>query len=493
MRNKLILLILCLLISVPCYATDYYVDTATGDNGDSGLTSELAWATLTYACANVPSGSHTVHVEAGTYNERITESTSGSGVGSEIWYKGENGWVKIYGMTVSGNYIKVTDFWAEDDDKMAPCTWATADWGYEITGDYIVLQDCYSTLNGYAGMQITGSHVTITGHESYQDGGTGINIVGTNVTVEESKIWDVRNNYCGDDGDGIKIITNSASNSGIIIRHNQIISALYSDLTGGPHCDAIQFANTNDTGDAIIDGNWIDYTGCGNYSGQAYSKFLEAEKVPRLTVINNVVQAYEGIGSWDPQTTNDGWVVYNNVFVHDSTGLGQDASCDGNGTAIVVGNGSDDWKIKNNIFVDWPANHLSVGSGNTYDFDYNCYYDSDLGDPNCTGSYCENTNDLYATDPKFTDYLGDDFTLASDSTLIGAGVDLGNGLLYGLDPTSTWPDNVKEVNQDDYGDWEIGAYAYIEAAELGGPGTIAGGGSGSIAGGGSGSTIGTAP
>ena len=108
---------------------------------------------------------------------------------------------------------------------------------------------------------------------------------------------------------------------------------------------------------------------------------------------------------------------------------------------------------------------------------------------NTSGGNCSN----YGSLPLLTNPGGGDFTLQSGSPLIGAGSDLGNGLQYGLDPTSSWPDNVKPVNQDDYEDWEIGAFVYIEAAELGGPGTITGGGSGSIAGGGSGSIIGTTP
>jgi len=53
------------------------------------------------------------------------------------------------------------------------------------------------------------------------------------------------------------------------------------------------------------------------------------------------------------------------------------------------------------------------------------------------------------------------YTLNAGSPAVDNGSDLGDGLYYGLDPSSSWPDSVTEVDQDDYGvGWEIGAYIY---------------------------------
>ena len=52
------------------FATDYYVDD-DGDNGNGGTSAVDAWKTITYALTgdNIPAGTHTLHVAAGTYDE----------------------------------------------------------------------------------------------------------------------------------------------------------------------------------------------------------------------------------------------------------------------------------------------------------------------------------------------------------------------------------------------------------------------------------------
>lgn len=128
------------------------------------------------------------------------------------------------------------------------------------------------------------------------------------------------------------------------------------------------------------------------------------------------------------------------------------------------------WTFKNNIFSEgttylFDANLVTGGlvtesnlyfengeSGNVVRYDGTSYtLTTACNTFETTG--CENTDPLFTT-------AGSVFTLQSGSPCIGDGTDLGNGLLYGLDPTSTWPNNVKPVNQDDYGDWEIGAFIY---------------------------------
>ena len=160
--------------------------------------------------------------------------------------------------------------------------------------------------------------------------------------------------------------------------------------------------------------------------------------------------------------------------------------------------------IKNNLImnVDGPGAGKAIWAYGTSDEDV----DSPVVQFNLFDSCDDDINLDGATTPTISDNItgasgitasgdkpGPYYTLAVGSSAIGAGADLGNSLLYGLDPTSTWTDNVKPLDQDDYGDWEIGSYVYIEAGPSGGPGTIAGGGSGTIAGGGTGTIEGTEP
>lgn len=66
------------------------------------------------------------------------------------------------------------------------------------------------------------------------------------------------------------------------------------------------------------------------------------------------------------------------------------------------------------------------------------------------------------TNPEFVDPSSGDFTLQSSSPAINAGTYLGNEYKMALDPESSWPDDVKTIDQDSQGDgWEIGAFVYL--------------------------------
>jgi hypothetical protein len=62
--------------------------------------------------------------------------------------------------------------------------------------------------------------------------------------------------------------------------------------------------------------------------------------------------------------------------------------------------------------------------------------------------------------------LLDSYALSSGSACINTGADLGS--YDGLNPNSSWPDNVNTQPQDDWGDWEIGAFLYIISATTSG-------------------------
>src|SRR5579871_382504 len=118
MRIIGIAIIAILVATAPAYATNYYVDnTATGANdgntglaptgpgGGSGATGP--WQHLS-KCASTLVAGDTCNVVNGSYNERVTQSTSGSS-GSRITYSASAG-VRARGFTVSGNYITVQGF-----------------------------------------------------------------------------------------------------------------------------------------------------------------------------------------------------------------------------------------------------------------------------------------------------------------------------------------------------------------------------------------------
>ena len=77
---KRLIIIPLLFLFLTLGATDYYVATSANGGSDSntGLTGS-PWLTLSYACGQVASGSHTIHVGAGTFTE-TTQSVLAVGV-----------------------------------------------------------------------------------------------------------------------------------------------------------------------------------------------------------------------------------------------------------------------------------------------------------------------------------------------------------------------------------------------------------------------------
>jgi len=71
------------------------------------------------------------------------------------------------------------------------------------------------------------------------------------------------------------------------------------------------------------------------------------------------------------------------------------------------------------------------------------------------------------TNPLFINPATGDFTLHPTSLAIDKGTNLGSPYNLGLNPTSTWPNNVSTLDQNSYGSgWEIGAFVYTGIASL---------------------------
>lgn len=151
MRILAIVLFLTCQISTT-HATDYYVATAAGggSNSNTGL-SGSPWLTLAHATANVPAGSHTIHMAAGTYTESV-QSVLAVGV-------------NIEGPDSSTCVINST-----------------------VTGDYTALIRLYSATQGTAGNQhISGIKFTGSGRTTW----VGVQVMGrSNVSIYNCAFWD---------------------------------------------------------------------------------------------------------------------------------------------------------------------------------------------------------------------------------------------------------------------------------------------------------------
>jgi len=79
-------LICVYLAAIPAWAVTYYVDAATGDDGDSGQTEQLAWATIGKAFDTVAAGNK-VYVKGGT---SYTTQHGSTGAVGEIQTAGDH-------------------------------------------------------------------------------------------------------------------------------------------------------------------------------------------------------------------------------------------------------------------------------------------------------------------------------------------------------------------------------------------------------------------
>jgi len=146
--------------------------------------------------------------------------------------------------------------------------------------------------------------------------------------------------------------------------------------------------------------------------------------------------------------------VTNNIFMN----CGEDSYDGDDNYAVEIAAGAGGNIYRNNLFYK---------SGVT---DFVRYRGADL---TVTEFNAENGNNgdtvsgNITGDPLFTNPASEDFTLQGSSPAINVGIDLGDDYTDALNPSSSWPDNVATLDQDDYGaGWEIGAYVFAEARGL---------------------------
>ncbi len=192
------------------------------------------------------------------------------------------------------------------------------------------------------------------------------------------------------------------------------------------------------------------------------------------TIINNT---YFNCGGGDSASDKrivsigDAQTAKNNVFIAANTtanltGVGLPSSCTGT------------MSVENNYYgmVDYSQRDATVIGGT----------------PTCSGTAADvrlgDDDPVNGGNPKFvapyTDCVNNvcDFSLQSDSPLIGQGADL----------SGSWAsaDDYSGTSRPQGAAWDIGAYEYEASVTPGGPSSITGGGSGSAVGGGSGSISG---
>jgi parallel beta-helix repeat protein len=429
---KKLVLIWLLLFPHLVNATDYYVDGesigGTCHDYNSGTSLSSPFCTIDEGVDHAYAGD-TVYVRAHTYTEYVTATHNGSS-GNEITIKNYGSESPIingsgngnnWGIQITGDYI----IWDGISIRDNPAG------GIDLRGDHglvknLYVEDCGNSYRDTGFRIYTGDYNTVQNVEVYGSGWNGINVVAANYTVIE---------YCSShDNDhhmGINLFPVEPSTA---LEHGNVVRycLLYDNAGSGIYMryqDGFEYY-----------GNVI----YGNNSGG----------------IKLTYEADLGTGSGISYYNGNG-VIYNNTVVN-------------NGDDGIKNQSSRYTDIYNNIVSNNDEHEIYIYSvaQTGADLDYNLLYDSSSfscqwgGTTSTSLSSWQSTTSMEANsirdNPDFTNPNGHNYTITSVSPARDTGYNLGSSYDDGLDPGSTWPDDVSLLDRDNQGDgWDIGAYEYV--------------------------------
>ena len=418
-KNKIQIAILfslfILALTAHALAATYYVST-TGNDSNPGTHSQ-PWRTIQKA-ANTLAAGDTVTVNAGTYNERINVSGSGTSESSRITFNA-SGTVNTYGFYVTGNYVTIEGFTA----TAQVCSWNQDAIGIYVAGNSCVIENNYAYYSPRGGIKLdpASANCAVRNNRAHRNGMVGIEIHGTTHLIENNNIWGsiVRHTPTGgcpgNDADGIRFW-----GSGHTIRGNYIhdISLNDPENTGytfpaGPHIDCFQtWMGGGQTASNIV----FERNKCENNNLMMYAGMIEGSSY--LTFKNNIFIGYAGLNVNPSMGANDHLIFVNN-------------DCIGNISILNCNIGSTCWPsgialqdapysiVKNNIFYDfrYEAYSITGSSATGLDAGYNLAYRTDGKTP--TGT--PRSHDLWGVDPEFVYPSGQDYHLQSTSPCIDKG------------------------------------------------------------------------
>ena len=304
-------------------------------------------------------------------------------------------------------------------------------YGFEAyDGDNWIIEDCIADNSADDNFIFTGDNGVIRRCESYSASDNAIYLTGDDGSAADN--WTVEYCYLHDNtSSGVQVNSESVTelNTSIVVRYNWI-------------------ENNDNTGINEL----------GSQGAHYYGNVIIGDNPSAAGIYID----HDGLG-----TIPDSIEVYNNTFYGDfNYGINIDSNTSGH-------------IIKNNIFYVTSGYLIYISSGSSGSFSYNLYYR--------TGGYTNawsvpgSTPDslvqweatAYAADEESGDPLfttnGTDFTLGIGSPAISAGDDLGDSLLYGIDPNDNLVGNfgvssdVTPIDFDLWGianSWEMGAYGY---------------------------------
>jgi len=388
------LLLILLILAIPLYATDYYVDVTTGNDGDSGLTEELAWKTMgkveAYDNATGFNPGDNIYFKAGeTWSganaTTITFETSGTS-GNPITYgkygEGADPIIQINsGQAFLGrddSYITIQDLEIDGiDDSFTPIQF-----GNELCTN-IIIQRCV-IYDGNSGIALHMVNIALVDDCTvYNCSNTGILMQGSaanrvsNVTVSNCTVHDIAQN------DGIVIHHDGGYNTAgtnFYFNNNLVYSTGEQgfDLTAGDHITLYK-NETYDCSGSIVFGHEVDsVTVDRHYSHDEKGEGMIINISTNLVIKNSIL--YNPVEDLIQMVAScEGCEIYNCVFIYgpDSTEafLNIDSAT------------HDDVTFKNNIFTSTEnaaptsfAEFQSDPATLNFVFDYNIWWRGDGDD-----------------------------------------------------------------------------------------------------------------
>jgi len=395
-------IIIMIMITSQVFAgTIYYVDATNGSDSNSGTSSAIAWKTITKANNTLTAGD-TVYVMAGTYEETIYPSNSGTS-GNPITYKNYNDdEVIIKGVEVGINFA-FRDYITVDGFKLNNDSQESSDMimGVQFTdSDYCIVQNCkikYIKVGGSdAGIwmnenhqssycQILSNTIEYVGQNN-SDIGNGIWLKGDHHIVSGNTV-----DFCGHAG-----IYVDADKS--IIKNNTCYGSWAKPMNIGTTDTSYRFTVEDNTLRSIH----------AYASPWAPSAGVQIDGCNIIFRRNKIYDGYgEGIEVYggDPNYYNHHLRVYNNVIY----GMGTEYISPYKYGLLIIEHDThghmSDCDYRNNIFYNNYADGV--------------HYDSyaDPADHNLTHNHWNSSGD-----PKFENPATGDFRIQTDSPCINAGI-----------------------------------------------------------------------
>ena len=410
---KILLTVFALMIvTEKTNASNYYVNAATGNNSNNGLSIDKAFKTLQKAADKTVAGD-TVFVMTGTYlkdysysSDVVVETSSGTAEKWIVWinYPGQKptisfdcwravniqgSYIEINGLTVKGNNANITLDQALNQPKS--CANPAGSYDGRFNGNGI-------SVDGRNGARF--HHFKIKNCTVYDCGGAGITFIQSDyITVENNTVYNC-SWYTLWSSSGISLWQNwnSDNETGLknIIRNN----ICYGNRQYVP---AIAFnCGFTDGNGIIIDDseNTQNGSSLGSYKG-------------RTLIENNIVYKNGGSGIHTYKSKH--------VDIINNTSYQNNQSPELNGGEIFP-NASDDIRIFNNILVASSNKRINsnYNNGKSIVYSNNLHFGG-----NATA--ITGTN-LVKGDPKFVNAENNDFSLQQGSQAIDKGLDSLSGL-----------------------------------------------------------------